>query len=91
MKKITRAELIERSNKSHPYPVGDEALQSYYHFFEQYSSIHEVRVLVTLMKLNEVDFEGHRLVIFDTSKLQRAYQEMGEVIPEEFAKFLFEQ
>ncbi len=90
MKQITQEELIERTKNSDPYPVGEPALSRYYAFFKQYDSIHEVRVLATLMRLNEVEYEGCRLVIFDKPKLQRAYYEMGERIPEAFAAFLFE-
>lgn len=89
MKKIDRQELIERTKHSHPYPVGDEALDSYYTFFKQYDHIHEVRVLAVLMKLNEVECEGHRIVLFDHPRLQQAYQEMGETIPQEFTDFIF--
>lgn len=90
MKKIDRKELIERTKHSNPYPVGDEALASYYAFFKQYEHIHEVRVLAVLMKLNEVECEGHRIVLFDQPRLQQAYQEMGAVIPQAFTDFLFE-
>ena len=91
MEKIDKETFLKRCALSHPYPVGDEALISYYEFFKQYEEkYHSVRVLVTLMHLNEVDFEGHRVVIFDKPRLQQAYYEMGEDIPEAFAQFLFE-
>lgn len=89
MQKITKEQFVERTKNSDPFPVGDPALQEYYEFFKRYDFIHEVRVLATLMKLNEVEFEGHHVVIFDTPRLKQAYTEMGEQIPEEFAHFLF--
>ncbi len=89
MQKITRDQLIERTKHSNPYPVGEPALSEYYEFFKPYMDIHEVRVLATLMKLNEVEFEGTKLVLFDTPKLQQAYVDMGEILAEPFAQFLF--
>lgn len=92
MNEINREQFVQRCKKSMPYPIGDQALADFEDFLKKYENQYaSVRRLQVLVYLHKESFEGHPILIFDNEKLQKAFYEMGEDLPEEFAAFTFEQ
>lgn len=89
---MTKEEFIERTKKSRPYPLGDEALIEFEAFLEEHKNeFQSVRILQTLVKLNVDEYDGHRILIFDHPKIQKAFDAMASDLPEEFYGFTFAQ
>lgn len=89
MRQISKEEFIERCRKSVPYPLGDEALTSFYEFLENHQETGSAKRLLELCRSKEEMFEGHPILIFDSFLMQLAFKQMCEDLPDEFYDFSF--
>lgn len=89
MREINKEEFVERCKKSVPYPLGDEALHSFYTFLEEHKETESAQRLLDLSRSKEEIFEGHPILLFDTYLIQLAFKQMCSDLPQEFYDFTF--